>query len=224
MNQEIDIKACRRLLSEIGDLCEHASLTGSMSSGAARTAERYNTVLERLVGAGIVDAGMFSAVPATANFDEVGVEAKMLAGYLPGDKNKQRDHDHGDRSMIVRLAPFIGQSELNELVRDHAKMGGLDINLLSSLAPFLGQEYLSGLVRENLLKSAEPSVPVSPAAPPAPQVTPAPSISGGASARHPVPMEANEQGVGHLLDMLQDTSLTEAERQHVIERIRIATG
>jgi hypothetical protein len=216
MNQEIDTRACKRLLTEIAELCDHASLTGSMSTGAKRTAERYNAVLAKLTEAGQVAPGLFSPVPDSADFGEVGVEARMLSGFLGDDsKNKDRhrgrDHDGGERSVIIRLAPFIGQAELNQLVREHTRSGaGFDVNTITALAPFLGQEYLSELVRENLLtkeKEASPST----------EVTSNPNLT-------PERLETNETGVGHLLDMLQDQSLSDREREHVIERIRIATG
>lgn len=215
MNQELDIRACRRLLNEIADLCDHASLTGSMASGARRTAERYNAVLQRLVEASEVPDGIFSAVPEAADFGEVGVEARMLAGSLSREeKHKYKEEKDENRSIIMRLAPFIGQAELRDLVKQHAKNGThLDLNTITALAPFLGQEYLSEIVRENFLKPNHEAAPSDPPTPPEPPMN-----------RTPVPMEPNEQGIGHLLDMLQDPSIPERERQLLIERIRIATG
>ena len=163
-------------------------------------------------------AGIFEALPQTADFGEIAVESRMLAGYLSdGDKRKDKgDRDDG-RSIIVRLAPFIGQAELRDLVQQQAKNGTeFDVNTITALAPFLGQEYLSQIVRENLLKSERPRPSAEPSAV-ASGPEPAPN-------RTPVVLESNEQGIGYLLDMLQDPSLPERERQLVIERIRIATG
>jgi hypothetical protein len=218
MNQELDTRACRRLLNEIADLCEHASLTGSMASGARRTAERYNVVLQRLIEADEVPADIFTVVPDDADFGEVGVEARMLAGALSrDDKHKNRGEGDDDRRILVRLAPFIGQAELRDLVKQHALNGAhLDVNTITALAPFLGQEYLSEIVRENLLRREVTSPRAEPPSPPSPSEPPTNTT--------PVPLEPNEQGIGHLLDMLQDPSLPDRERQQVIERIRIATG
>ncbi|HLK15115.1 MAG TPA: hypothetical protein VKT78_09940 [Fimbriimonadaceae bacterium] len=218
MNQELDTRACKRLLNEIADLCDHASLTGSMSTGARRVVERYNSVLRRLEESGQVPAGLFGAVPETADFGEIGVEARMLAGYLRGDDKFRHGNGREDgRSVIVRLAPFIGQSELKELVIQQAEKGTpLDVNTITALAPFLGQEYLSKIVRDHLLRPEHPEAPSEKPQPPS-----APPAPGDSS---PVPMEPDEQGIGHLLDRLQDPTLPDRERQHIIERIRIATG
>ena len=218
MSTELDTRAYRKLLLEIADLCDHATLTGSMASGARRTAERYNAVVTRLGNAGEIPTGLFEPLPETADFGEIGVEARMLGGYLSdGDKRRYRDDKDESRSIIVRLAPFIGQAELRDLVQQHAKRGkALDPNTITALAPFLGQEYLSEIVREHLLKPEHAERPADPSA--------APQSSTSEPDRTPAPIEPNEQGIGHLLDMLQDSSLPELDRREIIERIRIATG
>src|ERR1022692_592404 len=78
MDQENDIQSCRKLLNEIADMCEHASLTGSLSSGSKRTAQRFNTVLEHLSMTGTVPQGLFTPIPEDADYGEIGVEARML--------------------------------------------------------------------------------------------------------------------------------------------------
>ncbi|MHB8635342.1 MAG: hypothetical protein ACYC96_02600 [Fimbriimonadaceae bacterium] len=215
MNQELDTRAFKRLLNEIADLCEHASLTGSMASGASRTAERYNAVLKTLTDADSIPAGLFSPVSEGADFGEIGVEARMLAGYVCSDPKHKGDNGGGDGvSVIVRLAPFIGQAELGQLVRQQARNGAaLDINTITALAPFLAQEQLSEIVRETMLHSDEPAAKQEPTATPQAKMD-----------TTPVPVVNEEQGIGPLLDMLEDPSLSEGERKHVIDRIRIARG
>lgn len=217
MEQELDIRACRRLLVQIGDMCDHASLTGTMADGARRTAERYNVILRRLEDAGAVGNGLFDALPEGVGYGEIGVEARMLAAYLKtDDKHKHGDEWSGERNMIVRLAPFIGAAELQQLIQDQAAAGSsFDIHTITALAPFLGPEYLSKIVRENLLKSEAPATSPDPA--PSPPAAPP-------RAEMPVPVEPANRGISHLLDLLQDPALPERERQHIVDRIRIATG
>ena len=105
MSQENDIESCRRLLNEIAEMCDHASLTGSLASGVKRTVQRYNMVLERLTQAGDVPSGLFSTLPESADFGEIGVEARMLASYFDRDrKNKRGRRDEGARRLRGRGA------------------------------------------------------------------------------------------------------------------------
>lgn len=227
MNNDIDVSAYRRLLGEIADLCDHASLTGSLESGERRTADRYNAVLKSLVAANMVPTGLFSELPANSNYGEIGVESRMLGGFLGSpDKDRMKDRSSRDPSILVRLAPFIGQEELHRLVQEQASQGTpLDLHLMTALAPFLGQEYLSKLVRTHYLDRSKPD------AGPAPEQSGTHPVANTDLAVAPdspdtsiVPTESESDGIGHLLDMLQDSTLPERERQHIIDRIRIASG
>lgn len=80
-----EIRRLHGLLREIARLAEHASLTGSMEKGAPSAVRRYNQTLARLELLGLLSEGMFTPLPADASFDEVGVDSKLLAGYLSHD-------------------------------------------------------------------------------------------------------------------------------------------
>ncbi len=217
MNQQNDIESCRRLLSEIADLCDHACLTGSLSSGTSRVALRYNTILHRLVQAGDVPEGLFEQLPDGVDYGEIGVEARMLASYFENDrKQKRRDRDGRDGNILIRLAPFVRQEELGMLIREQRGAGNqLDMDTLTQLAPFLGQDVMSELLREHLKGQADPVPPVAPAAPVAP-VTP--------SSYALQVVDEPKKSLNELLDILKSQYLSDEERDSIVEKIRALSG
>lgn len=72
------------LLSEIKQMAQHASLTGSMRKGTRPMVEVYNKCLETLQAEGDTEVlAIFQPlVPENANIDEVGAYAAMLARYM----------------------------------------------------------------------------------------------------------------------------------------------
>lgn len=223
MNQENDIQSCRKLLNEIAEMCENASLTGSLSGGARRTAQRYNMVLQHLIEAGSVPQGLFSSIPEDAGFGEIGAEARMLAGYLPSNKEKQKSGDEGDRNILMRLAPFVGKEELGLLIREQAGKGmPLDMNTISNLAPFLGQEILGQLIRSHLKQQT-----VKPAEPAAPPTAPAAPVAPQAPVKQDYRLETvSGEGatLNEMLDLLKSPYLSDEERSTLVERLRNSTG
>lgn len=238
MIDENEIQSSRRLLGEIADMCEHATLTGSLEGGEPRTAQRYNALLKRLIESQLVPSGLFSSLPDNSKFGEIGVEAKMLASYLPSNKLKDKGGDNSDRNIIIRLAPFVHKEELAMLIRDHAsKGGGLDVNTLSSLAPFLGSDMLSELLRDHLAKSTadvkatapQPPTPPKPPAQPASPTSPSTShISSEFSTSlaipkndFPEPIGDQGESVEDLLALLKSPYLSDDERSDAVERLRL---
>ena len=229
MDQENDIESCKRLLNEIADLCDHASLTGSLSSGAKRTAQRYNTVLAHLVNGGSVPSGLFTEVPEDSDFGEIGVEARMLASYFKSnkfkDKGRDRDRDDHERSVLMRLAPFVRQEELGMLVREQRGKGApLDMETLTHLAPFLGQDILSELLREHLSKPAPTESPRSPAPPqptpsPAPVQVPAPTLVQTADLTLQ-PVSTASDSLEDLLNLLKSPYLSDEERTNLVDQVK----
>lgn len=206
MNDQTDeIRSCVSLLREIAEICEHASLTGSLSGGSGRTAGRYNTTLERLVQLGAVPEGFFQPVPESTGYGEIGVEARMLAAYATkgrdGEKRKRGRSD--EPSILMRLAPFVDAADLGVMVREHLKGGqAFDMEDLTHLAPFMDRETLGMLVRKNLSKSEEPETP-----------TEAPTI--------PVPAPPEPKpSLDELLERLKQPNLTEDERDAILIQMR----
>lgn len=165
MNQSgNDLHSIRRMLREIADLAENASLTGSLSSGITRAVQRYNSVLRQLVESGTVGKGLFDELnPETTDYGQLGVDARLLGSYLKGQDGD--GGNGGDASMLVRLAPFIRGEDLALLVKEHlAKGAQINTKVITSLAPFLGSDQLGQLVREHMIADAAATPPAAPTA------------------------------------------------------------
>ena len=112
-----EIRRLRRLVREIGELAQHASLTGSLQGGASSAARRYNTIIQRLEELGAVSPGLFQPLAAdeAANFDEIGVESKLVAGYLEEEEEEERagKGQHGGPNVII--GSLNGMQSLEEL-------------------------------------------------------------------------------------------------------------
>lgn len=225
-NASNEIAACQSLLREIAELCENASLTGSLSGGAGRVGQRYNALLGRLTAQGAVPQDLFSPIPEGAGYGEIGVEARMLAGYLKQEKKK--DKRSGDPGILVRLAPFVSREDLANLIRQHWEQGtGVDMDTITHLAPFLAQEDLGKLLSSHFqahVASEKPEPPTPPAPPAAPAEAPTrpsgsePTMHFNEAPRNP------EDRLGVLLERLKDPRLSDAERLDLIERVRALTS
>lgn len=165
MNELDNIGGLKRMLREIGELAEHASLTGGMASGAPRAIQRYNAILRQLVESGAVAQGLFEELnPETTDFGQLAVDARLLASFLNG-KGKRGDSE--DSSVLVRLAPFVRGEDLAMLVKEHLSKGSpLDSGVITALAPFLPQEMLGSIVRDQMVNHTPPPTPPTPEAPP----------------------------------------------------------
>lgn len=148
-------QALLQLLQEIGELSEHASLTGSMGGGEKRAAARYNSVLEHLEDEGSVPDDLFQPLPEGVGFGEIAIEARMLARFLqskeeakPKAKGKGLKHNP---DILVRLAPFVRRSDLAEMVREQIRHGAaFPSDIVIQIAPFMDREGLGELVRDQI--------------------------------------------------------------------------
>jgi len=215
------------MLNDMASMCEESSLTGSLASGAARTASRYNAVLTRLVDLDAVSAALFPHLDEKADFGEIGVDARMLASFLKDQYGKKggrsRDEDGGGemsmKSIVLRLAPFVSSEDLGELVREQMRKGSdFDMETLPGLAPFLKQDLLGQLIRENLGRDRDraPSPPAEPEPPVAPPAAPAPP------SREIVSAEAPLDKIDDLVELLKNPHLSADERSDLHARIRDA--
>jgi hypothetical protein len=202
MNQNAnDNMALRRMLREIADLAENASLTGGLSTGASRAVNRYNAVLRQLVESGSVPKGIFEELsPETTDFGQLGVDARLLASYLKGQG--ESGNGTSDASMLIRLAPFVRGEDLAALVKEHIAKGvHVSGHVITALAPFLGSDMLGDLVREHLITPGDqPAAP----APPAPPSSPSP---------------AHGQTMEDLLTELRKPELSREDRERIAQRI-----
>jgi len=79
----------RRLLRETGRIAEHASLTGSLEKGSRLAIRQYNAIKEHLQDTGVIPEDLFPELDEDdCGFDELGVAAKLLDGYLDDDDDE----------------------------------------------------------------------------------------------------------------------------------------
>ena len=97
-----------RVLGTLYKTAEHASLTGAFRKGSIDAAGYYNRVLARFVERGDASHALFPALDEHASFDQVGIAAKLLAGFLYEEGPK--------RHKEVRL-DFDGLSQLGDVGR-----------------------------------------------------------------------------------------------------------
>ena len=108
-----------KVLGSLYQTAEHSSLTGAFRKGASNAAEYYNRILARFVERGDVSPALFPALDTeSVNFDQIGIAAKLLAGFLHVDRPEKKRE--------VRL-DFEGLSNLGEVgkrIRDEFRGRG----------------------------------------------------------------------------------------------------
>lgn len=148
-----ELRRLRGMMHELGELAEHATMTGSLEGGPAAV-RRYNAILQRLQELDAAPSG-FAPLGSDAGFDALRVECKVLARSLEEDDS---EGPHGGRGgnernlkLVAGLAPFVDQRELIELLRQHEQAGELvDPRIILALAPFLPKGEVTRLVRQHL--------------------------------------------------------------------------
>lgn len=213
MNNEI--KSVRRMLRELSEIAEHASLTGSLIGGAPQAVSRYNALLARLVELQAVPASVFQPLGSSAGFGELGVEARLLTAHLSDEEDGDRGHrKHGkhDGGLMMRLAPFLDPEDLGALVREQiSKHSSIGMEQLAQLAPFLDREMLGELMRKEMQKNPG-AAPEPPPAQPAAAAAPNVSTNLPSAAQQPPKPE-------DLLALLKNPHLTESERNELVQKL-----
>src|SRR5690242_11613703 len=87
---QVDIQKVFRILNELADLAHHATVTGFLKQGRGSALQRYNAILAHLEQAGYVPQGLFLPLTDTASFDELNIEARLLASYIDDDVKQAR--------------------------------------------------------------------------------------------------------------------------------------
>jgi len=171
-----NVKATLKVLAELGDMAENATLTGGLSSGLSRAIERYNGILGQLVEHGALPTGMFTTLPSSATFGDLAVDARLVRAYIKeGNGHSGGEPFAPEKHLILRLAPFANSSDLRELVDAYLAEGSpVDASLIENLAPFLDSDHLGTLIRKiarqgrteiDIEMQAEPGEPAEPAEP-----------------------------------------------------------
>ncbi len=214
MNEQNDNRMLR-LLRELASLAEEASLTGGLGDGAPHAAKRYNAILKYHVAQGQVPDGLFSPLPDTAGYGQIGIESRMLAAFLDSDEenNKGKGKASKDASVLVRLAPFVDSADLAELVKEYVRDGtSVDAGVLTALAPFMQSADLGHLIRRHLSnRPGAPEPPSKPDRPRQPEAAAAPAQRDLVAAeRTPV-----RPSLEDLSAQLRRPDLTQEERQAI---------
>jgi hypothetical protein len=199
----------RRVLEQLSELCEHASLTGSHRGGEASAARAFNGVLATLLERGTVPLGMFERIDENAaDFGSIGVQAQLLQAMIAEEERPERGEG---LEAVVALAPFLDSRDLGELVRERIE-GATQISdrVLTSLAPFLDSAALGDIVRRKMRHPEPPKAPAppEPAAPP----RPAPDL-------RPMVAEEPHETLESLADQLRRPDLSMEDRQRIAMRL-----
>jgi len=168
-----EVRRLRRLLKDIADLAQHASLTGSLQGGVRTATRRYNTVITRLESLNVTSPGLFSALGDDTTFDELGVEASLLAGYLKEDE--QPADERGGNKSGNNSAPFIN------IVGDLGSLHGLEE------LKDLGKQIRESLPEWMRNRTAPPGVPEDVPTPPMPPTSPAAAPRRAGDVPQPMP-------------------------------------
>jgi hypothetical protein len=173
LEKATEVRRLRRLLKDIADLAQHASLTGSLQGGVRTATRRYNTVIARLETLNITSPGLFTALGDDTTFDELGVEASLLAGYLKEDE-QAADERSGNKSGN-NSAPFIN------IVGDLGSLHGLEE------LKDLGKQIRESLPEWMRNRSAPPGLPEEAPTPPTPPAPPTPPTGRAGDVPQPMP-------------------------------------
>jgi len=198
--EDIEIRRMRRLLRETARIAEHASLTGSLEKGSRLAIRQYNAIIRHLQDNGTVPDDLFPELDEQeCPFDELGVAARLLEGYLEDDDDEASGESEREKE---------GKRKRVEI---KFNTGGTQD--LHSLAEII-RASLPEIVREHLRYPGPPEPPTPPT-PPTPPVAPTPPT-------RPTPPawshgeDANEMRT--LVDMLRG-ELSESERAEIAARI-----
>ena len=211
----MDIRRIRRLLRETGKIAEHASLTGSLEKGSRLAIRQYNAIRQHLQDEEVIPEDLFPDLDEDeAGFDELGVAAKLLDGYLEGDDEAESsDNGCGKQKRVeIRLGGSAGIGGLADL----KNIG----EIIRSHMPEIIREYVP-----------TPSTPPTPPTPPVAPTPPAPpgapvgaasfttSFTTSTSPSEPVVSDAMRS----LLEELRQEHLSEERRAEIAaEIVRLA--
>ena len=200
-SNDLEIKRVRRLLRETARIAEHASLTGSLEKGSRLAIRQYNAIRAHLENTGVIPEELFPELDEDdCQFDELGVAAKLLDGYLD-DEAEPGKEESGNRRKRVEVKFGAGMGEFGDF---------------KGLAEMI-RASLPEIVREHLRYPPEPPTPPRPPEPPTPPVAPEPPAPP-----HP-PHNPHSEEFGTdlrcLLEKLQSGELDEHERAEITARI-----
>jgi hypothetical protein len=116
-----EIKRIRHILDEIVSLAEDDELRG----GLLNAVKRYNAIVRHLETKELLPAGLFQVVSEeedAVSFHQIGVESRMLSGYLEEIIDEEEEEDSQskpDFGPVIALAPFLEHGDLKALIHSH---------------------------------------------------------------------------------------------------------
>lgn len=99
----VELVRLHRMLREIAELAHHASITGFLKQGKHSAMQRYNAILQHFEQRGLVPPGLFRPLPNDASFDELNVEATLLASYIEDDVKQAKKGRGSSQNVGVSL-------------------------------------------------------------------------------------------------------------------------
>ncbi|HEY0868699.1 MAG TPA: hypothetical protein VGE01_15040 [Fimbriimonas sp.] len=214
----MNTNAARRMLRELSEMAEHASLTGSMHGGEERAAARYNAVLRDLVANGAVSEGMFQPFnERDVSFAQLAVDSRLLLSSLEEDEDDEGEERAEKKGFgtLIALAPFLNSGDLGNLVKERLEGAGkINEGILVGLAPFLDRETLGDVMRHRMGKPSAPAAPAVPAAP----TPPTPSRDIVAHEDRTPETTPNEE-LSRLATRLAQPELSPEERSQIAVRL-----
>lgn len=172
----MELRKIRRLLQSLLEIAEESSLTGVFSGGAESAVRRYNAILEHLEDHGHLPDDVFEPLPTDqTGFDRLGIEIKLLLGYLEEDGHGEPHRDRAKGAeWLIGIAPFVDRDELTKMVEDQISKGvRIHEGALIALAPFMERRSLGKLLNR-ILSGEAPEPPEAPEAPEPPETPEAP--------------------------------------------------
>ena len=167
-DKEPTLDVARRILAELAEMTEHASLTQGLRGGEKAAAQAYNRVLASFSRTGAVAEGMFEPLdPEGTDFGTLAVQCRLLLAVVSGDRKREKDRPNERLDGVIALAPFLDSDDLGRMVMERlGESGTIPDGLLVGLAPFLESGMLGQIVRRNLRSPTPPSPPMATTPPP----------------------------------------------------------
>lgn len=171
-----ELKRIHRLLRQMAEMVQHASLTGSLQQGGTQAVQQYNNIVVRLEQIGEIPTGFFPSLAADIPFDGVGIAAGSLAAYIQDTVEEEQDEksqagDNGEHrvdspSFSVNIGGPVTLGDLESL----RSLGDI---LRNSMPDWIKEKMADKAVEEQTVEvAAEPQAVASPS--PAPPVPPTP--------------------------------------------------
>lgn len=120
----LDLRRIHGMVKKLARLAEHSSLTGSLERGAPMAVQQYNLVLAQLERTGRIPLALFPALSPETGYDELGVAAQLLSGFLETDveeeqEERARAQAQGGPSIHMHAGHPEEMKGIGEIIREH---------------------------------------------------------------------------------------------------------